>query len=363
MFVWLFFTLLFAVAAVVIFFGMQKHRRHAGASDPAWAGTKSLGRPIYILVKWAALFVLVVPGILMWTTLRMVHTIEAGHVGVVYTFGEITGQRDEGIAVIAPWSSMRDESIQVQSHTFAQVTAFSKETQDVFVTITVNYSVSPRAVQDLFREVGPDWFNRLVDSRAQNFIKEETVQYEAVDIAPNREAIRQNIKAALSDALEPYSVDVVDLLVNNISFSPEFTGAIEDKQIATQEALQAQELVAKSEAEARQAVAKAEGEAEKVVIAANADASKVRIDAQAEADAAKLVADGQAEANRILIASLGGASLLDYLAIQQLADNIEIALIPSGEGLILDPATLLTRDVDVADAGVTDDDVEPVPEG
>ena len=343
MFAWVFFTLLFVVAAAVVFAGMRKHHRHPSSSDAAWQGKSTLRRPAYILTKWTVIFALLVPGVFVWTASRMVHTIEAGHVGVVYTFGEITGQRDEGIAIIAPWSDMRTESIQVQSHTFNQVTAFSAETQDVFVTITVNYSVSPRAVQELYRSVGPDWFNRLVDSRAQNFIKEETVKYEAVDIAPNRETIRRNISSALSAALEPYSVDVVDLLVNNISFSPEFTQAIEDKQIATQEALQAEELVAKSEAEARQAVAVAEGEAEKVVIAANADASKVRIEAQAEADAARLVAQGQADANQTLIASLDGASLLQYLAIQELAGNVDIALIPSGEGLILDPATLLDQ--------------------
>lgn len=330
MFPWLSFTVLFAVAAFLVFTRMRGHKLHPDPNDPYWTGTLGISRSRYTAIRAALLFVLLVPGVLVWTALRTFHVVEAGHVGLVFTFGEITGQRGEGIAVIPPWSSLQVESIQVQSHTFDEVTAFSSETQDVFVTVTLNYSVSPRAVQGLYRSVGSNWFDRLVDSRAQNFIKEETVQYSTVDIAPNREQIRQNIKKALSEALDPYSIDVVDLLINNISFSPEFTQAIEDKQIATQEALRAEELVAKSQAEARQAVAAAEGEAEKVTIAA-----------QAEADAARLVAQGQADANRLIIESLQGEALLDYLAIQNLADNVTIALIPSGEGLLLDPSSFL----------------------
>jgi regulator of protease activity HflC (stomatin/prohibitin superfamily) len=79
-----------------------------------------------------------------------------------------------------------------------------------------------------------------------------------------------------------------------------------------------QELVAAREAEARQRAAEAQG---------NAD--KLRIEAQ-----------GQADANRLINESLTPL-LIQFQALQKLADNVSIALIPSGNGLIIDPATLL----------------------
>jgi len=35
------------------------------------------------------------------------------------------------------------------------------------------------------------------------------------------------------------------------------------------------------------------------------------------------------------------AEVIQFQALQKLADNIQIALLPSGQGLIIDPATLL----------------------
>ena len=49
---------------------------------------------------------------------------------------------------------------------------------------------------------------------------------------------------------------------------------------------------------------------------------------------------GQADANRAINESLTPL-LIQFQALQKLADNVTIALIPSCQGLIIDPATLL----------------------
>jgi prohibitin 2 len=247
-----------------------------------------------------------------------IEQIEAGNVGVVYQFGEIVDQRNDGIAFIAPWQTVRQESIRVQRARFERLTTFSEETQDVFITATLNYAVAEGAVQELFREVGPNWFDVLVEARVNNFFKSEVVKYATVDVAPNREDIRVAARNRLAQALEPYSVTVVDLLIDDIQFSDAFAASIEAKQIATQDALREEERVRQVEFEAQQALARADGEAR----------STIRN------------AEGQAEANRLLNESLT-ATVLQYLAIQRLSDNVTIALVPSGEGLLLDPSTLI----------------------
>jgi regulator of protease activity HflC (stomatin/prohibitin superfamily) len=263
--------------------------------------------------------------VLVWVVWVGIHTgtaatrqVEAGHVALVYQFGSIVGQRGEGLQFIAPWQNTRTESIQVQRHRFENVQAFSEETQDVFVVATLNYSVSPGAVQELYRSVGPNWFDRLVEPRVQDFFKQEVVQYQTVDVAPNREIIRTNVRDRLEQDLNQFSITVNDLLLDEIDFQQDFKIAIEQKQIATQDALREEERIRQARAEADQRIERERGEAE-----------AVRIAAEAQADANRLIAESLTE------------QVIQFQAVQRLAGNIQIALIPSGQGVILDPTTLL----------------------
>lgn len=256
---------------------------------------------------------------LVITFFASAHQIEAGHVGIVYQFGSIEGQISEGLQFTTPWQGVRVADVRVQRAKFEHMSAASSETQDVFVTATLNYSVSPNAIQNLYRTVGPGWFSRLVEARVLNFFKDETARYRAVDEIPNREIIRTNVRERLIESLSPYSITVVDLLIDNISFNPEFTSAIEQKQVATQQALREEELVAVARHQAEQAVETAKGEAE-----------SIRVRAQ-----------GQADANRALNASLS-PGLIQYTAIQNLSDNVSLVLVPeSGNFLFnLNPQAL-----------------------
>jgi regulator of protease activity HflC (stomatin/prohibitin superfamily) len=259
----------------------------------------------------------------LFTGARSVKVVAAGEVAVVRTFGDITGQRGEGLSLIAPWETVDRESIRVQNARFENVSAFSAETQDVFATIEINYRVEDRAVQGLLRDVGTNWFDVLIEGRVQNFFKEETVKFKTDQVAPNREAIRAATQQRLSAALEPFSIEVTELLIVNVSFSQAYVQSIENKQIATQEALQAQEEVATTRAEA----------------------DKERERARGTADAAVIEAEGVNEANRLIAESLT-PEVLQYLAINEFNDNVTIALVPSGEGLLLDPSTLIGSGAD-----------------
>lgn len=286
-------------------------RAARGAASP---GSPERFRAMIVMVAAGVLFVLWAG---LHTALASIKPIEAGHVAVVYEFGEIVGQKSEGLQFIAPWEKIQTESVQVQRFKFENITAFSAETQDVLVVATVNYSVKPGAVQNLYRTVGANWFDRLIEPRVNNFFKEETVKYSTVDVGPNREQIRTAVRNRLSTDLAPFSIEINDLLIDNIDFSPEFKAAIEQKQIAAQDALREQERIQQREYEAQQVVATAKG----------------------EADAIRERANGQADANRALALSLT-PEVIQFQALEKLADNVQIALIPSGQGIILDPTTL-----------------------
>lgn len=289
-------------------------------------GSPESDRGMIVAVAAVIVFVLWVGA---HTALTALKPIEAGSVGVVYQFGEIVGQKGEGLQFIAPWQELRTESIKVQRKRFDNISGFSRETQDVIVSTTLNYRVDPAAVQNLYRTVGPNWFDTLVEPRINQFFKAETVKYNTVDIAPNREQIRLDVQAKLDADLRQFSITVEDLLIDNIDFTSEFKQSIEEKQIAAQNALREQERISQRQAEAQQGIESAKGEAE-----------QERQRAQGSADAIRIRAEAQAEANRLLDASLT-QQVIQWLAVDKLADDLDIALLPSGQGVIIDPATLL----------------------
>ena len=272
------------------------------------------------ILRWAAVSVLLGVAILVAFAVSF-YQIPAGSVGVVYEFGAIKGQIEEGPQFIAPWRKVVVQSIKVERHVFERLDSFSQETQDVFVKATLNIRVSPLAVQELHRTVGPDYFDVLVAPRvAQNF-KDETVKYKSVDIAPNRENIRHSVAERLKKELSSYSIEVVDLLLDNIDFRPEFKEAIEAKQIATQRALEEEQKVSMERYKAEQAVERAKGEGNAILA----------------------VAEKQAEANSKLAASLT-SELVQYTLIQKLSDKIEVMILPAGQSFILDPSMLKKQD-------------------
>jgi regulator of protease activity HflC (stomatin/prohibitin superfamily) len=100
---------------------------------------------------------------------------------------------------------------------------------------------------------------------------------------------------------------VVDVLLEDIYFSAEFEQSIEMKQIATQKALEEQEIVKQEKYKAEQQITRAQGEA---------------------------------EANRLISESLS-PEILQYTMIEKLADDIKIIMLPSNQSFILSPDALI----------------------
>ncbi|MGI9657764.1 MAG: SPFH domain-containing protein, partial [Gaiellaceae bacterium] len=124
------------------------------------------------------------------TLVNTIVQVPAGHVGIVFTFKDITGQVPAGIHAIAPWKSVEDADTRVQRVRFGTentqdaaaiaagelqrantLVAFSSETQDVFIQATLNFRVDQRDIQTLFRTVGADYFDKLVRPRVLQIFK------------------------------------------------------------------------------------------------------------------------------------------------------------------------------------------------
>ena len=233
--------------------------------------------------------------------------INAGHRGVVKSFGKVEGEIDPGVTFIAPWKTVATLNVQVQKQQFENISAFSQETQNALIDATLNYTIDPNQVKELVVNVGTNYFEKLVPSRMNQTFKDETVKYPAVQIAPHREEIRKAVVERLGTELAVFGIHVVDLNIDDITFSKQFEDAIERKQEATQEAQRAEQQVKQAQFQAQSEVAKAEGDSKATVARAT----------------------GQAEANRKLTASLT-PEVIQYAAINKLNPRVQVIYMPAG---------------------------------
>ncbi len=289
-----------------------------------------------------------IPALWVLTTfLSSFNTVSSGEVGIVRTFGEITSQRGEGLQILWPWQNLskvdtRNLKFSNSSPSDPAIEAFSKESIDVFVRTTLVYHVNDGAVQQLVRRSGTNFFERLaISSLILQAVKEETVKYDAIEIAPNRAAIRAAVEGKLKAELNARSIEIDRFTIDNIDFAKSFKDAIDAKARVSQQAAEAQAQVARKKAEADQAIETARGEGESNRVRAEKEGEAIRLKADAEAYSTRARGAAQAAANTAIAGSLT-PEVIQFTAVQTLGDNIQIALIPSGSGLILDPTSLLS---------------------
>ncbi len=246
--------------------------------------------------------------------------VPAGNVGVVMNFGQVQpGTLEPGLHVVTPIvQHVVNVDTRVQPHQFQEIDAASKEYQTVRLTGTMNYHVDGQFASDLFQRVGTDFASKVIDPAFNDYIKAVVPTYTVDSILGARDEIRQKAKDALAGNLAQYHIIVDDIYIANIAFSDEFQAAIEAKQVAQQQVQTEQQILAQKDIQAQQAVRVAQG----------------------QADAQVALAKGQSESNRLIAESLSDP-VLQYQLIQKLSDKIQVMLVPSGNGFILDLKNLV----------------------
>jgi regulator of protease activity HflC (stomatin/prohibitin superfamily) len=224
------------------------------------------------------------------------NTVQAGHVGVVLTFGRVEpGVLQPGFHFVMPISqSIVQIDTRVLPHTFKEIDAASQELQSVKLTGTMNYHLEPTRAGELYQNVGLDFADKVIDPAFNDVIKEVVPQYPVTEILAKRDQIRALAKDRLGANLQRYGIIVDDIYISDIAFSPDYQAAIEQKQTAQQKVETEQQILHQKEIQAQQAV----------------------IDAKGKADAAVATAQGEAQANQVRTASIS-PQLIEYLRWQR----------------------------------------------
>ncbi len=194
------------------------------------------------------------------------YTVQPGNRGVLVTQGHVQQTlANEGPGFKTPFlTTLHEVSVRQQTKKF-HTEAVSSDKQYVGVDLTIMYLVPEGSVIDMFTNFQGNPFDALIQPRITEALKEITVLSTAQGILEQREEIKQ--KTLLSSRLKiGNKLNLVDVVVENITLSPELNQAIEQKMVQEQEAAKAKFTQLKTTIEAETAVIKATGEAKSIRI-------------------------------------------------------------------------------------------------
>ncbi len=190
-------------------------------------------------------------------------TVDAGHSGVVLTFGEVSDSvLSEGLHFKIPFIQeivLIDNRVQKAE---VDCSSASKDLQTVSSTIALNYRVRNECSADIFRNVGYDFEQIIVAPAIQECVKAVTAKYTAEQLITERQIIGDQMKELLNDKINSYGLEIKIFNIISFEFTAEYNAAIEAKQTAQQNALKAEQDLQRIKVEAEQTVAQAEAEAE-----------------------------------------------------------------------------------------------------
>ena len=148
--------------------------------------------------------------------------------------------------------------------------AASSDVQIISTTVAFNYHLDPANVGKLLQETGTDYESRIIAPAIQESVKAATAKFTAQDLIAKRAELKDAIKKEVSIKLDGKYIIVDEFSIVNLDFSKEYNRAIEQKQVAEQNALKAENDLKRVEFEAEQRVAQAKAEAEAIRIQAEA---------------------------------------------------------------------------------------------
>lgn len=205
--------------------------------------------------------VLVILGGTLWSAVTIV---PAGYRAVLLRFGAVQGSLGEGIHAIMPGVNsvvLMETRTQKES---SQATAASRDLQTVSTSLALNFRVDPTKVDVIYKNVGTEYKARIIDPAVQESIKVVTARYTAEELIKSRAQVKSSVEEDITKRLAAYNIIVEPqgLSITNFDFSPEFNRAIEQKQVAQQEAEKQRYVLQQAELEKETEITRAEGNAQ-----------------------------------------------------------------------------------------------------
>jgi regulator of protease activity HflC (stomatin/prohibitin superfamily) len=199
------------------------------------------------------------------TLFKSLVTVNPGERGVVINLGKVQNNiLDEGTHLVIPFvTSVKKIIVRIQK-TDIEASAGTKDLQSVNTNLSLNWYVEPTKVNKVYQQIGDEQevVTRIITPALNEVLKAATPKKTAEEILIQRAELKEEIDRDIKKRLAVYGIQVTEVALVNVGFSPEFAKAIEAKQIAEQQAKQAEYEALKATKQAQAEVNRAKGQAE-----------------------------------------------------------------------------------------------------
>jgi regulator of protease activity HflC (stomatin/prohibitin superfamily) len=190
-------------------------------------------------------------------------TVPTGHVGIKTRFGKVQNDViNEGLNFKVPFIEKivridcRTQKIELENATA------TKDLQEVTFKIAVNFNITKETANELYKTTGTNYEDVTLNPSILESIKAVTAQYTAEELITKRSEVSNKMQETLKEKIETKGFNVIDFNIIDLDFSAEYNQAIEKKQVAEQEAKQAQYELEKAKVENEKKIENAKADAE-----------------------------------------------------------------------------------------------------